>query len=540
MEKSGFYCIKCNSIPLIQIVPKIQEIKLFITCKCNKKLINYDAFLKNYYVKNLNYENISSSPILTENLDEKCVDQNKNIDIEKIKKNFYNIQEIVNKHILEIKNEAIELLENKIKEVKQSYEINLKNNQKIKHIIEIFLNNYNSNNKNDSNIKNLIHNTNFNFGYLNNTTYKLKFDSSISLGNLLQNVVDYIEKTYIISSYKDQLYTFKKFYNHSNDVTCLIEVSPERIASCSKDSYINIYNLETKKPLYKYVAHNNGVNWIDKIYKNNIISCGEDLSIKIWPNPHLNYEDVKKEDYYNITYAKILEINPLMTFNINEKIFKFIFVKENQICMFAKNKIFLLKYELIFDDKNEGNLLNVNIYIIKEILLNENPFLDSLKFKNHKNQEFIFMLGAKKISIFSLDDLSLFYEFNEYNNNSNCNCLTQLNKDEIIYCNGSVIKIFNINNFKIKFTYKNSKHITFLKKLKDNTLLICTNEGILRIELNHFEEISLIDMIYSNYNNYYIVNRQIEKITYIYEFEDGRLGICSSFGNIKICKFLLA
>ena len=70
-----------------------------------------------------------------------------------------------------------------------------------------------------------------------------------------------------------------------------------------------------------------------------------------------------------------------MTFNINEKIFKFIFVKENQICMFAKNKIFLLKYELIFDDKNEGNLLNVNIYIIKEILLNENPFLDSLTFK---------------------------------------------------------------------------------------------------------------------------------------------------------------
>jgi hypothetical protein len=78
-----------------------------------------------------------------------------------------------------------------------------------------------------------------------------------------------------------------------------------------------------------------------------------------------------------------------MTFNINEKIFKFIFVKENQICMFAKNKIFLLKYELIFDDKNEGNLLNVNIYIIKEILLNENPFLDSLKFKNHKNQELL-------------------------------------------------------------------------------------------------------------------------------------------------------
>ena len=176
MEKSGFYCIKCNSIPLIQIVPKIQEIKLFITCKCSKKLINYEAFLKNYYVKNINYGNISNFPILTEHKDEKYLDKNKSVDIEKTKKNFYNIQDIVNKYILEIKNKTIELLENKIKEIKKSYEINLKNNQKIKHIIEILLNNYDVNNKNDSNIKNLIHNTNFNFGYLNNKAYKLKFD----------------------------------------------------------------------------------------------------------------------------------------------------------------------------------------------------------------------------------------------------------------------------------------------------------------------------------------------------------------------------
>ena len=337
-----------------------------------------------------------------------------------------------------------------------------------------------------------------------------------------------------------RIYTFKKFYNHYNDITCLIELTKERIASCSKDKYINIYNLETKKPLYKYFAHDNGVNWINKIYKNNLVSCGEDCLIKIWPNPQLNYEDIKNDDYYNITYIKNLEINPLMTFNINEKIFKFILVKDYQICMSAKNKIFLLKYELILDDKNDENLLNVNISIIKEILLIDNCCLDSLKFKNNKNQEFIFSLGSKKVSIFFLDNLSLFYEFNENNYSTNCNCLTQLNKDEIIYCNASMIKIFNINNFKIKFTYTNSKHISFIKKLKDNTLLICTIKGISRIELNHFEEISLIDMINSNYYNYYFPIQQKEEFNYIYEFEDGRLGICSSFGNIKICKFLLA
>ena len=540
MEKTGFYCVKCNSIPLIQIVPKIKEIKIFSSCKCNKKLINYDSFLTNYYVKNINYDNISNESIFSEYLDGKIEDQNKKgIDLEKIKKNFCNIQEVINKYILEIKNKTIDLLENKIKEVKQTYEINIKNNINLKKIIEIILNNYESNKENTSNIKNLIHNTHFNFGFKNDISNKLKFDNSISLEILMKNVINYLEKTYILSNYNEQLYTFKKFYNHSNAVTCLIELTQERIASCSNDTYINIYNLETKKSIYKYTAHKDGVNWIDKIYKNNIISCGEDSLIKIWPNPQLKYEDVKKESYYNITYSKILEINPLLIFNIHEKIIKFIFIRDNHICMFAKNKLFLLKYELIIDENNNKNLLNVNLYIEKEILLKDNCCLDSLKFNNNKNQEFMFILASKRVTILCVHDLSTVYEFEEYNNNSNFNCLSQLNKDEIIYSNGLNIKICNINNFQIKFKYKNPHYITFLKKLKDNTLLICTLEGIIRIELKHFEEISLIEKIYSNYNNYYVLNQK-EKITYIYEFEDGRIGICSSFGNVKICKFILA
>ena len=128
------------------------------------------------------------------------------------------------------------------------------------------------------------------------------------------------------------------------------------------------------------------MEWIGWI-KYNIISCGEDSLIKIWPNPQFNYKDIKEEGYYNVTYSKVLEIKPLMILNIHEKIIKFIFVKDNHICMCAKNKFLLLKYELIIDHENNDNLLNVNLYIAKEILLNDNNFLDSLKFKNHKNQE---------------------------------------------------------------------------------------------------------------------------------------------------------
>ena len=61
------------------------------------------------------------------------------------------------------------------------------------------------------------------------------------------------------------------------------------------------------------------------------------------------------------------------------------------------------------------------------------------------------------------------------------------------------------------------------------------------MNLKYLEEISLINRLYSNdyhYNNYY--HRPPEKFTYIYEFSDGRFAICSSFGNIKICKFKLS
>ena len=164
-----------------------------------------------------------------------------------------------------------------------------------------------------------------------------------------------------------------------------------------------------------------------------------------------------------------------------------------------------------------------------------------IKVKNNKNVEFIFLLGSKKLSLLSLPDLQIVSEIKEFNNNSCFTCLTQLNKDEIIYLNGSIIKIFNINICQITYQYKNPNNIKFLSKLKDNTLLISTKEGILRIELKSFEQISFIDTIVSsNYNSYYFQNYEKEKITYIYEFEDGKLGICSSYGNIKICRFLLA
>ena len=540
MNKTGFYCSKCNSIPLIQIVPKIENIKIFYCCKCSKKLINYESFMKNYFVNNINYENVSNETFHEEYIDFNYKDMEKNL--LKIKENFLNIEQRINNYLLEIKNKIVDLLEKKINKVKQIYEMNKKNNQKLHNLIEILINNYHSNENNISNKKNLIYNTHFNFGYLNNISNPIRFDNAFPLSSLVKNVIEYIEKTYILSNNDEKIYTFKKFFNHSKEVTCLIELSQERIASSSTDSFINLYNLETKKPLYKYNAHNNAVNWIDKIYKNSIISCGDDSLIKIWPEPQLDFkEEINSEKFYSVTYSETLNIEPITTLNINDNIIKFIFLNDKLICASSKNKLYLIKYEIIINEKDENNLLNVNLNIINCFDLNENKFIDLLKFNIHENKEFIFLLGSKSLCSFSTPDLTIISKFNEYNNHSPCSCLTKLNKDEIIYSNGPTIKIFNINSFKIKFQYtKNSKSITFLTKLNDNTLLISTEQGVFRYDLKHFEEISLITTIYSNLNGFYIHPIEKEKINYIYEFANGRLGICSSYGNIKICKFQLS
>lgn len=538
MEKSGFYCPICKIVPLIQIVPKINEIKIFCMCKCTKKLIKYDIFMKNYFIKNINYENISDTPIYLENSD--LTNNNEKIDLNKIKQNFLYIQEKLNKYILEIKTNAITMLENKKKEIEEHYEINRLKNIKLKNMVEILLKNYESNDKNDSNKKNLIYNTHFNMGYLNDTSKKFNLNNSynfFSLDKYLQNAIDYFDSTNILSNYDENLNTIKKFYNHSSSVSCLIELSPERIISSSRDSFIVLYNLETKSVLYKFIAHQKGVNWIAKLNKNNIISSGEDSSIKIWPSLQLDYKP-NNNGYMTVTSSDILLISPISSLNLGCIILKFVLLSDNLILACGKTKLFLIKYQ-IYDCESKEKL-NYHMDIMKELDLKNNNFIDILNFKKTNNEEFIFFQGCKSINIISIPNLEIISVLNELNHNSSSNTLTQLNIDEILFTNDSIIKIYNINNSLIKYQYKISKKIICLSKLKDNTLLISTKEGIIRFSLNNFEEISLVEMIYTNFNSLYFQDYKPEKFIYIYEFKDGRLGICSTHGNIKICRFKLS
>ena len=315
------------------------------------------------------------------------------------------------------------MLENKKKEIEEHYEINRLKNIKLKNMVEILLKNYESNDKNDSNKKNLIYNTHFNMGYLNDTSKKFNLNNNynfFSLDKYLQNAIDYFDSTNILSNYDENLNTIKKFYNHSSSVTCLIELSPERIISSSSDSFIVLYNLETKSVLYKFIAHQKGVNWIAKLNKNNIISSGEDSSIKIWPSLQLDYKP-NNNGYMTVTSSDILLINPISSLNLDCIILKFVLLSDNLILACGKTKLFLIKYQ-IYDCKSKEKL-NYHMDIMKELDLKNNNFIDILNFKKTNNEEFIFFQGCKSINIISIPNLEIISVLNELNHNSSSNTL---------------------------------------------------------------------------------------------------------------------
>ena len=87
-NKEGYYyCTKCNSIPLVHLIAKGNVIKVYVVCKCNKKLITYEAFNKLYYQPNKkdNLFNIKEETDIKEN-----------INIEERKNQYHELKEEIN------------------------------------------------------------------------------------------------------------------------------------------------------------------------------------------------------------------------------------------------------------------------------------------------------------------------------------------------------------------------------------------------------------------------------------------------------------
>ena len=504
-KKGYYYCPKCNTIPLIHILPKKDNIKVYVVCKCDKKFISYDQFNKNFYHEKKN-ENII-------NLKED-IEQDENINIEEKIKLYHELKEEINKFNLELKNNIICHYQNKIKEIEKYYEDNKNMNDKLEILLNRLISNYESDNKNGSNINNILYNTNLNKYYKRKlSNFKIENLNDMTFISYEREAKNYYINQHIISPDVNEFKTIKFLSGHDDSVNCFLEMNKNIGVSCSRDSYIIFYNLTEMKQLLKFKAHKGGVNYIININSNNLISCGEDSTIKIWPL-------INESEYIN-NNKKEVEIKPIFELVTEEKIKKLIDIGENKILTCSNKGIYIFEY--INNNKDEQKL---NLF--KN--LKKDKINDIVLFKR-ENEKLIIGYTGKEVFVVDLAELKILNEIK-------CegpywqNCLTQINNEEVIYGNNKELYIINIKKGKIKLTKSTSGYINSIFKLKDGSIIRGERDGIRRFTKNTLDELPPLIEPYDDYDD----NHEAENLNYLCELNNGKIILCYRNSTIKIGK----
>ena len=180
MNTDIFYCLRCETIPLIELAPKENELKILATCQCHRQLLKSKAFFKYYY-------NPDKIQVKTKEQD----DNNQN-NINKLINSYQEYKDKFNHNSNRIKQEAINIYKNAIQKIEQAFEINKKINEKIDKIIQILINAYNHNSIELINKKNIVLNLQIN---TNINICRLNYDY---ISSTVNTMVNYFQNNYII------------------------------------------------------------------------------------------------------------------------------------------------------------------------------------------------------------------------------------------------------------------------------------------------------------------------------------------------------
>lgn len=501
-NKEGYYyCTKCNSIPLVHLIAKGNDIKVYVVCKCDKKLITYESFNKLYYQPNKkdNLFNIKEETDIKEN-----------INIEERKKQYHEFKEEINNYNLDLKNKLIEYHQNKIKEIEKLYEQNKHINDKLEIFVNRLIRNYESDNKNTSNINNILNNTNLNKYYKKKlNSFKYENLNDMTFISYEKESKNYFINQHIISPDVNELKTIKYLSGHNDSVNCFLQMSSNIGVSCSRDSYIIYYDLTQMKQIIKFEAHKGGVNYIINTQTNNLISCGEDSYIKIWPkiNEQEYLNNPKKEE----TFKPVLEIKT------EEKIQKLINLDGNILTCSHKG-INIYEYDI----------KNTKINLIKS--LKKDKINDIMLFENEK-EKLIIGYTSTELFIVGLAELKVLNEI-KYEGPFWQNNLVQINNEEVIIGNNKELNIINIKKSQIKISIKTTGFINSVFKLKDGSIVRGERDGIRRYTKDTLDELPPLIEPYDDYDD----NHTTEHLNYLYELTDGKIVLCYRDSSIKICK----
>ena len=110
---NGFYCQKCKYIPLVQIIPKKENVFILSLCHCNRKYIKADLFYKYFYQNNIPINKICNGSLIK---------SDKKIKEEDISLKYDEFKEMTNK----IQNHSKEIFDSLTNYIKEKDPENLK------------------------------------------------------------------------------------------------------------------------------------------------------------------------------------------------------------------------------------------------------------------------------------------------------------------------------------------------------------------------------------------------------------------------------
>ena len=516
---NGYYCIKCRHIPLIQIIPKNENIFILSLCKCTRRYLKFDFFHKNFFQNKLLVNDICKSSLLKHNKEIK----EENISL--IYNNFIEIKEKLTK----FSNGILDNFNGYIKEkdpdnLKDKFEKYVDINNKIISIIESFFKAYKLI-KDNSSIKLNIVNISFNKDFhKKNYTYLLKSSPDI----YYKNSVKFFQEEFLISekSLGEQLY-HKFFKSQNNSVICFLEIYNNICVSNVKNSpNIFLHKIENNKNSLNihFKAHTEKVIWIIKTQDNHLISFGNDGYFKIWPIFDQN-------SFIDIENNTNLDIKPLYEINLGtletKNIQKMININENSFLAFSGETVFLYEY-LIKDEIKKIELLKAS----QDINL-----IDLILIKKEKKESLIATYNKSQINILSINNLEIIKTKN-LNNTEEKNCLIQLNENEImIVQTNNDLLVLDVDNLTTKLKYNIGASTDYLYKLNDGTLIQSGSNGMRRIMIKNLEELPIL---YTPYNDTEFDHpyKVYEKITCLKELFDGHIIKCVVIGTIYLCEFV--
>ena len=527
---SGYFCNKCNFIPLIKIIPKKNNIKIFSSCKCHKQYENIESFMKNKYKKDI----IDLGQITNESPNNYQNEMNyEKTNLDAIIQKFKNEKSQIIEEGVIIKSKLIDIFNKKINEINQMYQKYSDKNNKIILFLEQLVQSYELLKNNKSNIINILNNCRLKENKKINYFQKYK-----DLETLTKDIENYFCNKYIISNLDNSI-SFENLnsYYSPKKIKNLIELNENICAYCSEiNDKISLIDLKGfQKEIFTFKAHNTNVEYVIKSNKNNIISYGNDNNIKIWPNIYRDFLSKLKDNNVNkneknINIYKEKEIlfylNPIIEYNIkiNENLVKLIHLKDNRFLVMLKNNIFLLfKYSL-------NNIELIQKYEFK----NFTDLVDAFII-NKENTEIIAINNKSCINFFELPKFNLIKTLSVRYMTKNS--LIQINKNEILLSDGYNFKIIELDNFFSKLTIRNEEKKFYLLNLNDGTFIQSVGVEVKRYFLKTMEELPLLigDDRDDNYDDTLDYNNYNDDIVYyLYKLNDGKIISCYNNGRFVV------